>query len=301
MPGLALQFATVARIFGEDLRAAAAQSRAAGFDGLAIDAITRALDLTTLSGTGFRELRHVLGAQNQRPVALRAETGAEGLGPKADVDRVLDRADGVLRAAAALAVPVVTLDLGRLPPAPKVIKPKPPVTPAMAGFLILPEPVVEAEPEPAAAKIDPAVVAHWQRAMGALGEIADRYGVMLAMGSTLSGLASLEALLKSVACPWFGVDFDTTALLRDEWTADEFFDALGPHIRHVRARDAVAGEGGRTRPAMIGRGDVAWRSMLELLDAADYHAAITIDSTDLQDPPAAAVAGLKQLKAVLAS
>lgn len=301
MPVIDLKFATVARVFGDDLRSAAAKARLGGFDGLAIDAITRALDITTLSGTGFRELRHVLSAQAQQPVALRVESGAEGLGPKADVDRVLDRADGVLRAAAALAVPVVCLDLGRLPPASKVVKPKPPVTSAMAGFLILPEPVVEAEPEPAAAKVDPLVIAHWQRAMGALGEIADRYGVMLAMGSTLSGLASLDALLKASPCPWFGVDFDTASLLRDEWTPDNFFDALGPMIRHVRARDAVAGEGGRTKPTMIGRGDVQWRLILEMLDAADYHAALTIDPTELQDPPAAAVAGLKQIRAVLAS
>ncbi|HEX8323457.1 MAG TPA: sugar phosphate isomerase/epimerase [Tepidisphaeraceae bacterium] len=301
MPAQALQFSTVARVFGDDLRQVAAAARLAGFEGLQIDAITRAIDLTALSGTGFRELRHILSAQAQRPVALRAETGAEGLGPKADVDRVLDRADGVLRAAAALAVPVVCLDLGRLPPAPKVMKPKPPVTSAMAGFLILPEPVVEAEPEPAATKVDPALVAHWQRAMSALGDIADRYGVMLALASTQSSLASLDALTRGTPCPWFGVDFDPSALLRDEWTADELFDAMGPQIRHVRARDAVGGEGGRTKPAVLGRGDVAWRSILELLDASGYHAAVTVDSTELPDPPAAAVAGLKQLRAILAS
>jgi sugar phosphate isomerase/epimerase len=247
-------------------------------------------------------LRHVFSAQNQRPLTLRAETGPDGLGPKADVDRVLVRADGVLRAAAALGIGTVCLDLGRLPPAPKKVKPKPSVTPAMAGFLILPEPVAaEPEPEPAAVKIDPAVVGHWQRAMAALGEIADRYGVMLALAGSLSPLASLAAVLRDVPCPWFGVDFDTSALLRDEWTPDELFDSVGPLIRHVRARDAVAGEGGRSKPALLGRGDVQWRTTLELLDAAGYHAAMTIDPTDLPDPAAAAVAGLKQLKAVMAS
>lgn len=301
MPAFTLQLATVARVFGDDLRQAATAARGAGFQGLQLDAITRALDLTALSGTGFRELRHVLSAQAQQPVALRAETGADGLGPKADVDRVLDRADGVLRAAAAMNVPVVCLDLGRLPPAPKIVKPKKPVTSAMAGFLILPEPVAEEEPDAPAPKVDPALIAHWQRAMGALGEIADRYGVVLALASTQSSLASLDALIRASPCPWFGVDFDPSALLRDEWTADALFDAMGPLIRHVRARDAVAGEGNRTKPAMLGRGDVPWRTVLELLDAAGYHAAVTIDSTELPDPPAAAVGGLKQLRAVLAS
>lgn len=302
MSTFSLQFATVARVFGDDLRQSVVQSRSAGFEGLAIDAITRSLDLTALSTTGYRELRHVFSAQNQRPVTLRAETGPDGLGPKADVDRVLDRADGVLRAAAALGIGTVCLDLGRLPPAPKPVKKKADVTPAMAGFLILPDPVAaEPEPEPAAVKVDPAVIAHWQRALAALGEIADRYGVMLALSGSLSPLASLATRLREVACLWFGVDFDTSSLLRDDWSADELFDAVGPLIRHVRARDAVAGEGGRSKPAVIGRGDVQWRTTLELLDAAGYHAAMTIDSTDLPDPAAAAVAGLKQLKAVMAS
>ena len=301
MPAFSLRLAVPVRVFGDDLRASVADSRLAGFEGVQIDAVTRALDLSQLSQTGFRDLRHLLESQHQTAVALRAETGPDGLGPRADVDRVLDRADSVLRAAAALAVPAVCLDLGRLPPAPPIIVNKPKVSQAMAGFLILPDPVAD-EPEPASVKpVDPGLVAHWQRAMGALAEIADRYGVMVAFSSALSSLAALDAVLRPVNCPWFGVDFDTVGLLRDEWTADNAFDALGGAIRHVRARDAVVGEGGRTKPAILGRGDVAWRTTLELLDAAGYHAAVTIDPTDLPDPKAAAVAGLKQLRAVLAT
>ena len=301
MPAFSLRLAVPARVFGDDLRASVAASRLAGFEGVQLDAVTRALDLTQLSQTGFRDLRHLLESQQQSAVALRAETGPDGLGPTADVDRVLDRADGVLRAAAALAVPVVCLDLGRLPPAPPTVVKKSKVTQAMAGFLILPEPVAD-EPEPVAVKpVDPRLVAHWQRAMGALAEIADRYGVMVAFSSALSSLAALDAVLRPVGCPWFGVDFDTVGLLRDEWTPGDAFDALGDAVRHVRARDAVVGEGGRTKSAILGRGDVAWRTTLELLDAAGYHSAVTIDPTDLPDPKAAAVAGLKQLRAVLAT
>ncbi|MGN6726023.1 MAG: sugar phosphate isomerase/epimerase family protein [Tepidisphaeraceae bacterium] len=295
--------ATVARVLGEDLRECVKRSRALGFEGLCVDAITRSLDLTTLSATGFRDVRHVFSGQDQALVALRAETGPDGLGPGSDTDRVLDRADGVLRAAAALGVTTVCLDLGRLPPAPRVTKPKPAVTPQMAGLLILPEPVAAPEPieEPVPTIVDPAVTSHWTQAMAHLGEIADRYGVMLALSSTLSSFAPLQQILEQVRCPWFGVDLDTAGLLKDRWSLDETFDAFGPLIRHVRARDAVKGEGQRTKPAIVGRGDLPWRSVLQMLDAAGYHAAVTIDPTELADPPAAAASGLKQLKAFLES
>ena len=305
MPVMDLQLAVVARALGDDLRAVLARSRQSGFDGLVLSARSRTLDLTSFSATAYRELRHLLSAENQKLIALRAETGPDGLGPKADVDRVLDRADGVLRAAAALQTPLVCLDLGRVPPAPFVAKPRPPVTPAMAGFLILPEPTPEPEPEAVPPKVDPALVAHWQRAMAVLGEIADRYGVVLALSAGLSPFAALAELLKQSACPWFGVDLDTAALVHtsagEGESPDALFDLLGPQIRHVRARDAVAGDAGRSKPAVLGRGDVPWRTVLELLDAAGYHAAVTVDPMELPDPAAAAVAGLKQLRAVLGS
>ena len=302
-PLRSLKFAAPARVLGDDLRECVKRSRSIGFDGLTVDAITRSIDLTTLSVTGFREVRHIFSAQDQALFSLRAETGPEGFGPTSDTDRVLDRADGVLRAAAALGVGTVCLDLGRLPPAPRVNKPKPVVTKQMAGLLILPDPVGVPEPEAefVPTTVDPAVTGRWQQAMATLGEIADRYGVMLALSSSLSSFGPLQQILSAVRCPWFGVDLDTVNLLRDAWTMDDTFDAFGPLIRHVRGRDAVRGEDHRTKPAIIGRGDVPWRTVLQMLDATDYHAAMTIDSTDLPDPASAAIAGLKQLKALLDS
>lgn len=296
------RFATVARALSPDLRQAAAAARVAGFSGLQVDAITRQLDLTTLSGTGYRELRHVFSSNEQPLIALRCEAGPEGLGPRSDTDRVLDRADGVLRSAAALGCAAVCFDLGRLPPAPRVTRPKPQITAQMAGLLILPDPVdPNAPPEPEAlplTKIDPALVNHWQQAMAALAEITDRYGLLLAIGTSLSSYASLVSLVTAARCPWFGIDFDTSGLVRDEWTLDDFFDTAALMIHQVRARDAVGGEDRRTKPAVIGRGDVPWRTVLQSLDAAGYAGPITIDPTDLPEPGAAAIAGLKQLRAI---
>jgi sugar phosphate isomerase/epimerase len=105
-------------------------------------------------------------------------------------------------------------------------------------------------------------------------------------------------VLRRADCPWFGVDFDPVAILRDEWDADEVFSAVGPLIRHVRGRDAVAGAEHRTRPAIIGQGDTDWPGLLARLDEAGYHGWITIDPIDLPDRTAAAQAGRKHIAEV---
>jgi sugar phosphate isomerase/epimerase len=107
----------------------------------------------------------------------------------------------------------------------------------------------------------------------------------------------LDRALSSARCPWFGVDLDPIGTLRDQWPLDEIMSRLGSLIRHVRGRDAVAGAEGRTKPAAIARGDVKWRDLLNALNGAAYSGWITVDPLELQDRRAAAIAGLKQLKA----
>ncbi|MBC7784962.1 MAG: sugar phosphate isomerase/epimerase [Burkholderiales bacterium] len=278
------------------------QARQAGFDGVQLDDASRSPHLASLSSSGRREVRNLLHTYNLQLTGIRVDLGADGLGPTVDVDQALDRIDRTFAAAAELACPLVCIDLGRLPPAQRIVKPKPKVTAQMLGVLILPDPIQATEPDPephAPTTINPAITSHWQQAMGQLGEIADRYGAMLALSSALSSFAALSSLLKQIDCPWFGVDLDCSGILRDEWSMDEIFDTLGQQVRHVRARDAVKGEDRRTKPAIIGRGDVRWRDLLSHLDSAGYHGAVTIDSGELSDSQSGAVAGLKQLKVFL--
>ncbi|HEY2584363.1 MAG TPA: TIM barrel protein [Tepidisphaeraceae bacterium] len=122
---------------------------------------------------------------------------------------------------------------------------------------------------------------------------------MLAFRSELSSFASLELALRQAACPWFGVDLDPVALLRDEWEADEFFSRLGPLVRHVRARDAVGGAGRRTKPAVVGQGSVPWEAVLGNLDQTGYQGWMTLDPVELTDRVGAAVAGVKYLRSVI--
>jgi sugar phosphate isomerase/epimerase len=285
-----------------DLRTAVAEARLLRLTGLELPLVSTQLDLLSLSGSGRREVVHLMGSHGIVLSGIRIELGGAGLGPRTDVDRLLDRLEKVLNVAAGMHCPVVNIDLGRLPPVQRTSAPKPAVTPDMAGLLILPAAAPqEPEPESTPTKIDPAVTAHWQQALSQLGEMADRYGAMIGFSSSLSSFASLVSLLRSVQCLWFGVELDTAAVLRDEWTMEAVFDELAPMIRSVRARDAVVGDDRRTKPAIIGRGDLPWRTLLEHLDASDYTGAFTLDAGELTDPKAGVIAGIKQINAIIAS
>jgi sugar phosphate isomerase/epimerase len=240
-----------------------------------------------------------LSARGQQLVGLREEVGVKGFTPGADVDRQLSRLDRVMEAAAGLAALLVCVDLGPLPAVPAVAAPRPKVSQVQAGLILLPESSApQPEPAPPPAPPDPAFVAQVGAALAELGRRADRYSVVLAFRSELASLSSLAQALRQANCPWFGVDLDPVAVLRDEWDLDAFFSSLGPLIRHVRGRDAVAGADRRTRPASIGSGSVSWSDLLGNLDESGYRGWITIDPFDLTDRGGAARAALKYLRSI---
>jgi sugar phosphate isomerase/epimerase len=291
-----LQLAVVSAAVSNDPRQAPTRSREAGFSGLLFDAFSSALNIPDLSGSGRREFRQILSAQDQQLVGLRWDTGPHGLGPGADVDQALSRLDRVMEAAAGLASPLVCVDLGQLPEPPKAEKPRPKVSAQQAGLILLPtaaDVAAAKQPEaqaPAQQPADPSFVSQVDGALAELGRRADRYNVTVAFRSELASFAALERALSQARCPWFGVDLDPVSILRDEWDLDETFSWLGSLIRHVRARDAVRGADRRTRPAVVGRGGTNWGQLLENLDSAGYASWITVDPLELPDRPAAAAA-----------
>ena len=190
-----------------------------------------------------------------------------------------------------LGAPLVCLDIGPLPAAPRAAIAKPKVTPGMSGLILLPESTVS-EPEPIehSPPPDPAFLAQVTAAMDEIGHRADRYSVMFAFRSELASFAALKQAVLSVNCPWFGIDLDPVAILRDTWDMDEVFSQLGPLIRHVRGRDALVGADRRTKPATIGQGKADWPALLHNLDQSGYRGWITIDPIDLPNRHAAATA-----------
>jgi sugar phosphate isomerase/epimerase len=296
-----LKIGVVAAALTTDARQAARLSRQLGFDGLLFEAYAPALSLPDLSQSGRREFRHLLGSENRQLVGLRADVGPKGLAPGVDLDQILSRLTKAMEAAAGLQAPLVCTDLGPLPAPPAGPKPAKKVTPEMAGLILLPESVEkESEPAPSGpatmSPADQALAAQVDAVLLELGSRADRFGVTVAFRSELSPFAALERAIAKAACPWFGVDLDPVALLRDEWLSDDVFSRLGPLIRHVRARDATKGAGGRTSPAVIGKGSANWDELLSNLDASGYHGWITIDPMELVDRLAAARNGLTALR-----
>ena len=297
-----LQLSVVASAIAGDLKSAPRVARVMGFSGVQLPLEWAGVNLAKLSGSGQREVRQLLGAHEQQLVSIQVDLGTHGLGPSADVDQQLSRLDDAMKAARGLGAGVVCVDLGDLPQPAAEAKPAPRVTPAMAGLIILPgTDVVAAAGNDAAAiaaTTDPALFSAVDAALFELGRRADRASVILAMRSDLSSMAALARALRSADCPWFGIDLDPVAILRDAWHADEIFSRLGGQTRHVRVRDAVRGASGRTRPAIVGQGSTNWPELLARLDDSEYHGWLSIDPTELPDRPAAAIAALTLLRAV---
>lgn len=295
-----MRIGVVGQALSSDPREAALAARRTGFEGLQFEGAGTSVDIVGLSASGRREFRRVLSSQDQALVGLRADVGPRGFGPGADVDFAIARVSKLMEAAAGLAAPLLCVDLGPLPTVVEVEPPRPKVDPATAGIILLPDPASKTPPaaEEKSPPPDPAFVSQVHAALDELGRRADRYSCVLAFRSELSSLASLRAAVSSVNCPWFGVDLDPVAAVRDAWDLDEIFSRLGPLVRHVRGREAVVGAQHRTQPARIGHGSVDWQSLLANLDSAGFHGWVTLDPAELTDRAAGAAAGLAYLRAV---
>jgi len=290
--------AVVAGALGDDARDAVRTARRAGFGGILFDAYALGVSIPDLSLTGRREFRHMLAAQDQQLVGLRVDIGAKGISAGADADRVVARVDRVMEAAAGLSCRLVCLDLGPLPRAPRKLETRRTITRDEAGVIIVPKPAQVSADDPGRGEepIDPAAVAQVDAAMAEIGRRADRYGVAMALRSELASFSALERALKAADCPWFGVDLDPVAILRDAWSMDEVFSRLGATIKHVRARDALVGADRRTQAATVGRGSVNWGQLLSALHEGGYQGWMTVDPMELPDRVAAAAAAAEYLR-----
>jgi sugar phosphate isomerase/epimerase len=294
-----LKIGIVSAALSGDAREATLRSRQLGFAGLLFDAYSPQLVLPELSGSGRREFLHVLSEQNQQLAGLRADLEGKGLSPSTDIDRMIARVDRAMEAAAGMGAPVVCVDLGPLPePAREAVEIRPRVDPQQAGAIIIPtadEVEAATKPQPVV-QADTAFEASVDAALHELGRRADRYSATVAFRSDLASFAALDRALRAADCPWFGVDLDPVAVLRDDWGVDEVFSRLGPLVRSVRARDASVGHDHRTKPAAIGHGDVAWAQWLALLDEAGYAGWLGVDPLELSDRVAAGRDALAELR-----
>lgn len=286
-----------------DLRESLQLARTGGFDGVQIELRSRGnvIDLAALGRSGQRELLALISATNLRLLSLATTAGRAGFSVGADVDRAVDHLDAAMRTAADLGRAPLVVDLGPLPPPPppEVAAPKK-VDPAMAGLLILPESTPTPPPPAGRAEArDLAFEAQLDAALIELGRRADRYGVVVAFRSELGALASLHRTLGVARCPFFTIDLDPVAVLRDEWDLEQTLASFTGRIGHLRVRDALKGTAGRTQPAAVGRGDTDFAALLRALDDAAYAGPLVIDPIDLRDRPTAAAAARGHLRSVM--
>lgn len=278
-----MKISVVASALGNDPREVPRMARLLGIDGILLDEIQGGLDVAALTASGRRELRHLLAGQGRVLTGVQSALSPKGFMPGGDVDQELSRIGKLLEACAAMGGTVFCLDLGPLPPVPIETMPKPAITPRQAGLIIIPDmSAAPARDDPPTRPADPNAVAQVDQAMMALGALADRLRVPIALRSTLASLAAVHRVITVAACPSFGLDFDPVLALSDEWDMDRAFSrfaAMG--IRHVRLRDAVLGADGRTRPAVVGRGSVDWRHLRSNLDETGYQAFATADPLEM--------------------
>lgn len=282
------KIAILASALSSDLRAAASTAREMEFRGLLVDAIMPAFDLTQLSGTGFREVNHLVRSNDLELAGIRAAIDPNGFTTTADIDRQLNRIEKALRAASELRCPLVTVDLRALPQAPTPAKSKPKITPEQAGLILIPSlesPQIEPVPTP---KVDANALSLAQSAMIELGKLADRHGVRIAFSAALSSFATLTHIVNSARCPWFGFDLNPVDALRDDWDMDEILLQISPQLFHVQVKDALKGSDRRTQPALVGKGHANWKHLLYLLQDADYLGWLTVDPTEQTDRLSAA-------------
>jgi sugar phosphate isomerase/epimerase len=284
---------------GDDLRQVSPAARSLGYRGVQLDLQVGELDLTGLSPTARREVRHVLSHDNLELVSLRMQFDAESLSAGADHDRVLWMVRRAIDATAGLGVGMLCIDLGRLP---SVREPKParsPIPAAKAGLIIIPGQEVAAPEEPSGD--EPEDQAAWSTVDSVLREVgvlADRASTILALSSELSSFASLKRAIDHAGCPWFGVDLDPVSLLRDRWDAERVLGAVGPLVRHLRLRDALKGQSGRTQPMAVGQGTTQWPQLFTLLDEGGYNGWMTVDTVDLLDRVGDAKRALEMIRRI---
>lgn len=280
---------------GQSLRACFPMARAMGYRGVQLDAIASSLDLSELSSSGARELRHLVTREELSLASMWLQLPPESLMVQSRLDRTLWELDRAMRAAATLGAEGLCVGLGRLPAVRAAKAGRREISPQQAGLILIPEPTPPQQDDAQDQAEDDGAWNALEQVVREIAHSADRYGVMLAFESELSSLASLQRLLELSSCPWFGWNLDPVSVLRDAWDLEKALDVLGHCLRHVRGRDAVRGNAGRTQPAAIGAGGTDWRQLLGLLDAGAFHGWITVDSIDLPDRSGQARAAAERL------
>jgi sugar phosphate isomerase/epimerase len=202
-----------------------------------------------LSATGLRHLRKMLEDLNLRVSAVGFAT-RRGYNVLDDLDRRVEGTKQALRFAFELGATVVVNSVGRVP-----TEPQGPDWDTLVAVLT------------------------------EIGRFAERAGARLAARTGSESGETLAALIAALPEGALAVDLDPGGLIVNGFSTPDAVAALGRHIAHVHARDAVRDLArGRGLEVALGRGSVDFTALFGALEEHGYRGYVTIERTSSDDP-----------------
>jgi sugar phosphate isomerase/epimerase len=233
-----------------------------GAEGVEIDARSE-LPPGEMSRTGMRELLKLLSDLNLRVSAVAFPT-RRGYDVPDDLERRVFATQAAMRFAVDLGTDVVINRIGHIP---------------------------DGADDPRFVRL--------VEALTALGIYGERVGARLAAQTANESPQQLARLIAAVPEHTVGVDLHPGELILAGHSPQEAVDALGKHVLHVHASDAVRDFGsGRGRNVELGRGSADLPELLGRLTEFGYRGWVTVESRDAADPASEmenAVAFLREL------
>ena len=202
-----------------------------------------------LSGTGLRHLRKMLEDSNLRVSAVGFAT-RRGYNVLDELDRRVEGTKQAMQLAFKLGATVVVNSVGRIPTEQK-------------------------GPE-------------WETLVAVLTEIGrfgERTGARLAARTGSESGETLASLIAALPEGALAVDLDPGGLLVNGFSPSDAVAALGRHIAHIHARDAVRDLArGRGLEVALGRGSVDFPATFGALEEHGYRGYVTIEPTASESP-----------------
>jgi sugar phosphate isomerase/epimerase len=219
-----------------------------GADGVEIDARSE-IRPQELTGTALRELRRLLDDHNLRVSAVGFHT-RRGYDVPDNLERRLAATKAAMKMAADLRAPVVVNQVGSVPA------------------------------EPSGRSWDTLV-----QALADLSVYGQHTGARLAAQTGTESGADLARLIAALPAGGIGVDLDPGNLIVNGFSPLEAVAALGPHVLHVHATDAVRDLArGRGLEVPLGRGTADFPALLGALEDHQYRGYFTIARRECENP-----------------
>lgn len=246
----------------QPLRQALATASRLGADGVAIDARTE-LPPAQMTQTGLRQFRKLLADLNLSVSAITFMT-RRGYEVADELERRVAATQTAMKFAHELGTDVVINRIGHVP---------------------------SDESDPRFARM--------VEVLSALGAYGERVGARLTAQTGTESGAQLAKLLAALPTQTVGVDLHPSALIHHGFDPAEAVEALGPHIVHVHACDAVRDLGrGQAIDVELGRGTADLPGLLGRLEEYNYRGWVTIERHNAPEPVAEVANAVAYLRSI---